>query len=227
MKRVFYQSRASICPVCHQVLQADLAQDEQGLYLEKFCPAHGHYSTRIAADYDWLSNLQHYAAHTVIPKTRQTEIQKGCPVDCGECPGHRQMAAFFLFEITNSCDLNCPICLGQTQDRGYFISPDEMTSMVDKVLEYAGPGQIVTLGGGEPTVHPEFFKLVDILKKSDMHDIWVYTNGCRIACDPNLARQLAEENLNVVLQWDGFNDDMYTTLRGRPLLEEKNGHWSI
>lgn len=221
MKRIFHQSRASICPVCHRLVTADLVEDEQGVHHEKFCPDHGSFGTRIAADYDWLQSLQSFAAQTVKPAIRQAAIAKGCPLDCGECPGHRQKSAFFLFEITNGCDLDCPICLGNPDEHGHYVSIAEMESMIKTILAYAGPGQIVTLGGGEPTGHPQFFDRVRLLKESGFEDIWVYTNGRRIASDPNFARRMAKENLCVVLQWDGFSDDIYSTLRGEALMDEK------
>ncbi|MHC4258801.1 MAG: radical SAM protein [Planctomycetota bacterium] len=221
MKRTFHQTRTSICPECHRILGADYVQDEQGLHLEKYCPQHGTFTTRVAADHDWLSSRQQYAAHTVVPASRQTAVSNGCPSDCGECADHRQKAAFFLFEVTNACDLNCPVCLGEPSRKGHFVSLAEVKSMLDAVLAYAGPAQYITLGGGEPTLHPQFFELVDILKKNGMEDIWVYTNGRRIAKDAGFAKQIADRGLYVVLQWDGFTDEAYKVLRGRELLEEK------
>ncbi|MGE5838814.1 MAG: radical SAM protein, partial [Deltaproteobacteria bacterium] len=191
------------------------------VHYEKFCPDHGSFETRIAADYDWLKSLQSFAAQTVTPASRQTAIAKGCPLDCGECTGHRQKSACLLFEITHACDLHCPICLGNPDEHGHYLSITEMESMVKTVLAYAGPGQIVTLGGGEPTLHPEFFDFVSLLKQSGFEDIWVYTNGRRIARQPDFARRMAKENLYVVLQWDGFSDKTYTMLRGKALMDEK------
>lgn len=221
MKPRIYEERESICPRCHQVLAADLIAEEGGIYLEKSCSDHGPYRSRIASDYEWLHGLQSYSAKQVFPKTRQTNVIDGCPADCGECPDHRQIAAFFLFEITDACDLDCPICLGKPRQHGYFISPQEMESMVSAILSYVGPGQITTLGGGEPTIHPQFFELVNILKQNGFEETWVYTNGRRIARDPDFAQRLADEDLYVVLQWDGFSDPVYETLRGRELLDEK------
>ncbi len=221
MKRVFYQTRSSLCPECHRLLPADYVEDDEGLKLEKFCPDHGAFSTRVAGSYRWLSGLQEYAASTFLPARRQTASARGCPADCGECDGHRQKAAFFLFEITSACDLGCPICLGEPSQQGQFVSVAEMEAMVASVLAYSGPEVYATLGGGEPTIHPQFFKLVDVLKRAGMGTIWVYTNGCKIARDPAFAARLADENLYVVLQWDGFSDEIYRLLRGRPLIEEK------
>jgi len=221
MKRVFHQSRVSICPQCQRLVAADYVDTEDGLFLEKFCPDHGHVSTRVGQDHSWLSGLQDFAANSFEPLARQTAVSKGCPWDCGECPQHRQKSAFFLFEITNCCDLMCPICLGEPQEDGHFISLAEFGAMTDAVLGYAGPGQLATLGGGEPTLHPQFFELVSMLKEREFGDIWVYTNGRRIARDESFAERLAEEDLRVVLQWDAFDDDAYRLLRGQPLLEEK------
>lgn len=221
MTRVFYQSRTSLCPECHRLVPADHVEDERGLNLEKYCPEHGEFSTRLAGSRRWLSSLEEYAASSFPPAARQTVAARGCPADCGECPGHRQKAAFFLFEITGACDLDCPICLGEPRSDGQFVSIAEMEAMAAAVVAYGGREGCITLGGGEPTVHPRFFELVGVLKTAGMNTIWVYTNGRKIARDPEFAARLAAENLYVVLQWDGFSDEVYRLLRGRPLIEEK------
>lgn len=218
---VFHHTRTSICPECRRLIGADLVQVDGGLILDKFCPDHGSFRTRIAGDYAWLNGRGSFAAERVKPARPTTAVKRGCPADCGECAGHRQKSAFFLFELTDICDLSCPVCLSGPQEKRRFISPADAEAMVKSVLDYAGPGQIITLGGGEPTLHPQFFELVSILRRSGMSEIWVYTNGRRIAREPDFARQMAEHNLYIVLQWDGFSDAIYTVLRGRSLLGEK------
>lgn len=220
-EHIVFGTRASICPVCQRVISADLVQDAGGLHLEKTCPAHGSSRTRVARDHAWFERAAAFSARSVRSPARQTAAAKGCPEDCGECPEHRQAGALFLFELTDACDLRCPICLGQPQDRGTFVTPEQMRTMAQQVVAYAGTGAIVTLGGGEPTAHPRFFELVGILHDVGIRDVWVYTNGRRIARDPEFARRCAGLGLTVVLQWDGFSDGIYETLRGRPLLEEK------
>lgn len=221
MGRTFHESRASICSVCRKLLVADYTEDDSGLFLEKRCPEHGSMCTRVSASYEWLAGLQSFAAHSFEPRARQTAVSQGCPWDCGECPGHRQRSAFFLFEITDACDLNCPICLGAPRERGSFVSVEDFERMAAAVVAYAGEGQLGTLGGGEPTLHPQLFRLVDVLRSQGFGGLFLYTNGRRIAREPELAVRLADKGVCVVLQWDGFNDSTYESLRGRPLLEEK------
>lgn len=220
-ERIVYGSRASICPTCRRLLAGDLVEDEHGLHLEKACPAHGRFRTRIARSHDWIERLEAFSARAVPTASRQTVTSLGCPEDCGECPEHQQRGVFFLFEITDTCDLRCPICLGRPRQRGSFVTEEQMRAMVTKVVSYAGSNAIVTLGGGEPTAHPRFFEFVEIIRAAGVHDIWVYTNGRRIARDPEFADRCAARGLTVVLQWDGFTDRTYTALRGQPLLEEK------
>ena len=57
MKRVFYQTRSSLCPECFRLLSADYVEDDEGLKLEKFCPDHGAFSTRVAGSQRWPSGL--------------------------------------------------------------------------------------------------------------------------------------------------------------------------
>ncbi len=221
MASVFHESRSSICPQCRRLLVADYVQREDGLILEKRCPEHGAMSTRVAQTHSWLAGLQEFAPHSFQPQARQSAVDRGCPWDCGECPEHRQKSAFFLFEITNACNLNCPICLGDPHEKGLFVSVEDFDAMAAAVVAYAGEGQIGTLGGGEPTLHPQLFELVGILRDHGFGSIFLYTNGLRIARDAALARRLAEEGICVVLQWDAFADSVYRSLRGRPLLAEK------
>jgi len=221
MASVFHESRSSICPECRKLLVADYVQREDGLILEKRCPEHGAMSTRVARTHAWLAGLQEFAAHSFEAEARQTAIEQGCPWDCGECPDHRQKSAFFLFEITDGCNLNCPICLGAPHEQGSFVSVEDFGQMAAAVVAYAGEGQIGTLGGGEPTLHPQLLELVGILKHHGFGSIFLYTNGLRIARDAALAKQLADEGVCVVLQWDAFADSVYQSLRGRALLEEK------
>lgn len=221
MASVFHESRSSICPQCRRLLVADHVQRDEGLILEKRCPEHGEMSARLARTHSWLAGLQEFAAHSFQPQSRQTTVDRGCPWDCGECPAHRQKSAFFLFEITDGCNLNCPICLGAPHEKGSFVSVEDFGKMAAAVVNYAGAGQIGTLGGGEPTLHPQLLDLVGILHDRGFGSIFLYTNGLRIARDPALAKRLAEEGICVVLQWDAFSDSVYGSLRGRPLLAEK------
>ena len=53
--------------------------------------------------------------------------------------------------------------------------------MIDAVVANEGEPQIVQLSGGEPTIHPEFFQILDIAKSKPIKHLMINTNGVRIA----------------------------------------------
>ena len=63
------------------------------------------------------------------------------------------------------------------------------------------------ISGGEPTIHPEFFAVLDPAKRRPIKHLMVNTNGVRIAQDAEFARRLAEymPSFEVYLQFDSLD----------------------
>jgi len=75
--------------------------------------------------------------------------------------------------------------------------------------------------GGEPTVHPDFLKIVKTSKELGFTHIQVASNGLKLA-DPEFSMKAREAGLQYIyLQMDGVSDDVYETIRGRKLVETK------
>src|SRR5688500_19980019 len=49
---------------------------------------------------------------------------------------------------------------------------------------------IVQISGGEPTIHPDFFAVLDAARRRPIRHLMVNTNGVRIARDAELAKRL-------------------------------------
>jgi hypothetical protein len=79
----------------------------------------------------------------------------------------------------------------------------------------------VQISGGEPTVHPDFFRILDIAKSKPIKHLMVNTNGIRIAQDKGFADQLATymPDFELYLQFDSFRPEVLTKMRGRDLTE--------
>jgi len=83
--------------------------------------------------------------------------------------------AIYALELTPACNNHCPGCSNlYASDRG----PAEMpASEWEELLAAFAPEAVqIRLSGGEPTLHPEFFR---ILEAATSHDAWVtiFTNG--------------------------------------------------
>jgi uncharacterized radical SAM superfamily Fe-S cluster-containing enzyme len=110
--------------------------------------------------------------------------------------------------------------MGDNQGRGH-LPPEQFLKMMDGLIALEGRLENVTLSGGEPSLHPDFWELVAMADRPEVSRISLVTNGLRIAEDMEFCRRLKDRNIYVILQWDGLDDDAYLRLRGRRLLERK------
>jgi uncharacterized radical SAM superfamily Fe-S cluster-containing enzyme len=79
----------------------------------------------------------------------------------------------------------------------------------------------VQISGGEPTLHPEFFAILDAAKRRPIKHLMINTNGLRIAKEPEFAARLAayQPGFEVYLQFDSLRDEVHQDLRGARLAE--------
>jgi uncharacterized radical SAM superfamily Fe-S cluster-containing enzyme len=103
----------------------------------------------------------------------------------------------------------------------YFLDPDLVGTMLRSLLDRPVPCRHIQFSGGEPTLHPEFPRILRMAREMGFDHIQVATNGSRFV-SPEYARECEDAGLHTLyLQFDGVNDDVYRTLRGRPLFKAK------
>ncbi len=149
-----------------------------------------------------------------------TPVRWGCPYDCGLCADHQQHSCLTLVELTDACNLRCPICYaGSGSARQAFRSLAEIEGMLDAVVRNEGEPDVVQLSGGEPTLHPEFFAVLDAAKRRPIKHLMVNTNGLRIARDEAFCERLADymPGVEVYLQFDSLEAGPLRVLRGADL----------
>ncbi len=86
-------------------------------------------------------------------------------------------------DLTSFCNLKCANCersIGQAPCKDY-ISLEQMEKFVDESMVSGTAWRAVHLIGGEPTLHPQFFDALDILKRyKDLNTacyVVIWTNG--------------------------------------------------
>lgn len=101
--------------------------------------------------------------------------------------------------------------------------------MFDTVVANEGEPDVVQISGGEPTVHPEFFKILDIAKSKPIKHLMLNTNGIRIAKDIKFVETLATymPDFEIYLQFDSFKPEVLQKLRGEDLTEVRKKHSNI
>lgn len=212
----------SVCPVCLRRLKAEKRAEPDGIYMDKACPEHGRFSALI-----WEGDLRSYL-HWSTESIRQEqpaaprEAEKGCPYDCGLCVEHQRKGCCVLLELTNRCNLHCPVCFASAGENP-LKEPglEEIGRQYDMLMAHGGPFNI-QLSGGEPTMRDDLPEIIRLGREKGFSFFQLNTNGLRLAAEPGYAAALKDAGLNTVfLQFDGVTDDVYRTLRGRALMEEK------
>ena len=206
----------SVCPVCLRNLPAQLVFRPDGrVMLEKTCPAHGSFQTAV-----WQGKLDFTAwSAGAAPLAEGAGLR--CPETCGLCAEHETGSCCVLLEVTRRCDLRCRYCFA---DGGAAGDDPPRAALEDAMRDIAARcgGPLLQLSGGEPTMRDDLPELVRAAKAAGCAYVQVNTNGLRLAREPDYARRLAEAGLDIVfLQFDGTRNEIYETLRGAPLLEQK------
>ena len=125
-----------------------------------------------------------------------------------------------LVEICDYCNLRCPVCYAASgPERQQFRDLKQIEKMLDAVVRNEGHPDVVQLSGGEPTMHPDFFTIVEMAKSRPIRHLMVNTNGVRIAQEEDFVKRLADvrEDFEVYLQFDSFEREPLMQLRGADL----------
>ena len=214
---LFYDTATSICPECFRRVDGKIVfQDEKVLLLRR-CPVHGPSRTLIADDIAYYKRCREvYLKAPEQPLRYNTPIQYGCPYDCGLCPDHEQHSCLSIVEITDHCNLRCPTCYANSgPERKSYRSLEEIEAMLDAVVANEGEPDVVQISGGEPTLHPDFFAILDAARKRPIRHLMVNTNGVRIATEDGFAERLAEymPGFELYLQFDSLEEAPLRRLR--------------
>jgi len=218
---LFYDVALSICCTCYRKVEAKTVFQDGNVYLLKRCPEHGAERVLIADDVDYYRRCREiFLKPPEMPLVYNTPVRWGCPYDCGLCTDHEQHSCLTLVEVCDYCNLRCPVCYAVSgPERQQFRTLQQIESMLDAVVRNEGHPDVVQLSGGEPTMHPDFFAIVEMAKARPIRHLMVNTNGVRIAQEEDFVKRLADykADFEVYLQFDSFERAPLMELRGADL----------
>ncbi|HTF90723.1 MAG TPA: radical SAM protein [Planctomycetota bacterium] len=223
----FYDVAISICATCYRRVDAKIVFQDGGVWMQKRCKEHGEERVLVADDVDyWRRARELFLKPSEMPKRFQTPVRHGCPYDCGLCADHEQHSCLTLIEVGDGCNLECPVCYASSgPKRMNWRALEEIEAMLDAVVASEGEPDVVQISGGEPTLHPRFFEILDAARRRPIRHLMLNTNGIRIAREDGFAEKLAEysSNFEVYLQFDSFEERALHELRGADLRSIRQG----
>ena len=220
---LFYDTTASVCATCRQRVEAKILLKGDEVFLEKWCPAHGFERVSICDDAAYYRLCREvYAKAPEMPARFNTRMARGCPYDCGLCPDHMQHSCVSVLELTDHCNLTCPVCYAESGPQRLPHRPlADVLAMLDAVVANEIEPDVVQFSGGEPTLHPDFFAILEAAKARPIRHLMINTNGLILASDTEFTERLAHytPGLEIYLQFDSLRNDTLKSLRGAHLAE--------
>lgn len=232
MTEVLKETR-SRCPVCQASCPATVRKvsgTPEKIHLFRTCPDHGSFDVCISSDarFYWRSKGSGACCGegACCAGDGGNDGTLGRNADPGEALGLQEKLStcLALIEIVDSCNLACPTCYASSPQ-----SPDvkarsleDICARVQGVIDRKGKIEILQLSGGEPTLHPRFFELLEWCQSHpSIEYVLLNTNGVRIAHDEEFASELAGRfrcgKFQLYLQFDGPQEAGQRDLRGADL----------
>lgn len=220
---LFVELTNALCSKCLRKVEAKVLIEDGRVYLQKWCPEHRQEKVLIADDADYWQMTRRFLKPGQMPLKFNTPIRYGCPYDCGLCPDHEQHSCLTLLEITDGCNLTCPVCYSESspQRMHQHRTMEQIEFMLDCIVRNEGEPDVVQISGGEPTIHPQFWEILDSAKRRPIKHLMLNTNGIKIAKEPAFAQRLSTymPGFEVYLQWDSMRERPLQELRGADLRE--------
>jgi len=222
---LFIKNTESLCPECLKVIPATVYGEDGKVYITKICPEHGEVTDLYWGDYSDYIRAEAYNDLGVKLTNPRTQVDEGCPYDCGICTEHQSHTVLALIDVTNRCNLRCPICFAHAGAAGYLYEPskEQILGMMENLLTNDPvPPPAIQFSGGEPTVREDLPELIEAAMEMGFIHSQVSTNGIRMAQDPDYCWALKNVRLSTVyLQFDGVTPEPYMKTRGADLLDIK------
>ena len=210
----------SLCPECTAKIEAEVLEKDGKIIMEKTCPEHGFFKDVIFSDAEiyhrmiaWNRDVGRGVSNPAVMDA------KSCPDDCGMCNLHVSHTVLANIDLTNRCNLSCPICFANANVQDYIYEPSfEQIVQMMQTLRDSRPvsGRGIQFAGGEPTLHPDWFKILKKANEMGFSHVQCATNGIKFAEDPSFAEKTKEAGLHTLyLQFDGVDPELYEKIRGR------------
>ena len=234
--RTLLKNTTSRCPLCHLACPAGVWQTDESpsrVLLSRTCPEHGKTTACISSDarFYWLAKgsddnrCGDSCACAADPAGLTGTLGKNAFAE-KDATVEQLSTCLALIEIVDSCNLACPTCFADSPVGTYsklkYHPLPELQKRITGVLERKHHFELLQLSGGEPTLHPEFFALLDWLHDQENIDYTlINTNGVLIAKDDvflaELANRATRGHLQLYLQFDGPQEAGQRDLRGTDL----------
>jgi 7,8-dihydro-6-hydroxymethylpterin dimethyltransferase len=179
----------SICPKCLKIIEANIIERDNNVFLHKTCYEHGVFEILLSKTPQFYIPLEEYYFSVMDKKYDVPEYELW--------PTYR-------------CNMDCSICSWGRQNQD-MTEWDPPFVKIEKFVKETTK-RFFILSGGEPTCREDLVEIIKIFKKYGKI-VTINSNGKKLI-DIEYLKQLKESGLDRVnLQFDGFKSEFYPNFR--------------
>ena len=231
----------SRCPICNKPKPAEVIKiirnGREQVIMRRVCPCHGTFEWTISSD----ARFYHMAQGNPVNRAHGG---CGCGTTCSvgtdgkdgyagdnalneskKGSMEKLSTCLALIEIVDSCNMACPTCfadspIGVSGLKLKYSDFSDITTRIQRIIDNKGKIEILQFSGGEPTIHPDIFRLVEWVRTNPKIDyLLINTNGIRFAKDHAFVEEMGKlyrkyDNIQLYLQFDGPQKAGQIELRG-------------
>ncbi len=197
-----FSKTKSFCPICKKFIGANIIEKGGSMFMEKKCPEHGNFETKIAKYAWYYKGLNNYYNNLYGEDFYKIKQLKG-----------------YALDVTSKCNLNCPVCYTKSLNS----KPDISLGFIKKQLaKIKNKGLYIHITGGEPTQRDDLPEIIRLIARSG-NLAAMNTNGIRIVEERGYLKKLKKSGLAILQTWVDTlkNPEIYKKMRGRDFLDLK------
>jgi MoaA/NifB/PqqE/SkfB family radical SAM enzyme len=125
------------------------------------------------------------------------------------------MEKFLSIHLTDMCNSACTFCVvSSPQMKSDRVRYEDIVNFLE--ANTGGGYEIVNLHGGEPTVHPRFIEIVELVRRLGFREIHLQTNALRLA-DASFTAKLVQSGVaKFIVSLHGETPDIHDSQTGVP-----------
>ena len=117
-----------------------------------------------------------------------------------------------LVELTNHCNLSCKHCFDKRHDAGGYLNIQTLETILHNAKQHGF--DYLSLTGGEPTLHPEFQKILSMAMNTG-YQVGFVSNGWNFVEIYTQMPNVLPKTSGINFSLDGANESTHDTLRRR------------
>ncbi len=109
-------------------------------------------------------------------------------------------------QITTRCNMRCKHCCYSCRSKGQDMTIETYRAALKFTREY--DNSFISLGGGEPTIHPLFWQFLGEAIACAYESVWLATNGSQTETSIALAKMAKKGIIGCALSQDIYHDSI-------------------